>query len=73
MRSISLKSTVSQAMTEAFLQYWAYAYVLPDRLMFDKGKNEYTALLSTSAGQPGYYAFIYFHVTLTDIYIQMER
>ena len=36
-RAIPLKSTTSQTVTDAFLQYWAYAYGVPDRLLSDNG------------------------------------
>ena len=34
-RAIPLKSITSQAVTDAFIQYWAYTYGIPDRLMSD--------------------------------------
>ena len=34
-REIPLKSTMSQAVTEAFLPYWAHAYGVSDRLVSD--------------------------------------
>ena len=36
-RAIPLKSTTSQAVKDASLQYWAHAYCIPDRLLSDNG------------------------------------
>ena len=34
-RPIPLKAAASQAVTDVFLQYWAYAYGIPDHLLSD--------------------------------------